>query len=76
MTDRTRDRALPTALPLQHGIVLDFFAGGGGASAEAPILAKAKRLEAKHKGTWPKSRSPLRSRGFQKTRPEAVGESV
>ena len=37
-------------------------------SAEAPILAKARRLEAKHKGTWPKSRTPLRSRGFQKTR--------
>lgn len=29
---------------------------------------KADRIGRKHRGTWPKSKSPLRSRGFRKTR--------
>lgn len=35
---------------------------------EATARAKADRVRAKHLGTWPKSKTPLRSRGFQKTR--------
>lgn len=30
--------------------------------------AKADRIRLKHLGQWPKSKTPLRSRGFQKTR--------
>lgn len=37
---------------------------------EATARAKADRMRAKHLGIWPKSKTPLRSRGFQKTRPE------
>jgi 5-methylcytosine-specific restriction endonuclease McrA len=36
---------------------------------EAGERAKADRVRLKHLGQWPKSRTPLRSRGFQKTRP-------
>jgi 5-methylcytosine-specific restriction enzyme A len=36
---------------------------------EAGPRAKADRLRAKHTGTYPKSRTPLRSRGFASTRP-------
>lgn len=32
------------------------------------IIAKVKRVKAKHDGAWPKSKTPLRSRGFAKTR--------
>lgn len=32
-------------------------------------IAKVHRLAAKHEGRWPKSRTPLRSRGFSKSRP-------
>lgn len=37
---------------------------------EAGDRAKAKRIHAKHHGYFPKSKTPLRSRGFQKTRGE------
>lgn len=37
-------------------------------SVDAGTIAKVKRIEAKHNGTAPKSRTPLRSRGFSKTR--------
>lgn len=30
--------------------------------------AKAERVRRKHLGLWPKSKTPLRSRGFEKTR--------
>jgi 5-methylcytosine-specific restriction protein A len=33
----------------------------------------ADRIRAKHLGLWPKSRTPLRSRGFQRTRPAVIG---
>lgn len=32
--------------------------------------SKVARMAAKHAGTWPKSRRPLRSRGFPKSRPD------
>jgi 5-methylcytosine-specific restriction protein A len=38
---------------------------------EATARAKADRVRAKHLGTWPKSKTPLRSRGFEKTRSQA-----
>lgn len=38
-------------------------------SAEASARAKADRLRRKANGTWPKSRTPLKSRGFPSTRP-------
>lgn len=31
-------------------------------------IAKVYRMAAKHRGEWPKSKSPLRSRGFSPTR--------
>lgn len=31
-------------------------------------ITKADRIRAKHIGAWPKSKAPLRSRGFAKTR--------
>ncbi len=31
-------------------------------------IRKADRIRAKHIGAWPKSKAPLRSRGFAKTR--------
>lgn len=37
---------------------------------EAGEKAKADRLHAKHFGYFPKSKTPLRSRGFPKTRPD------
>ena len=43
----------------------EIFERAGGA---CHICAKADRLRAKHTGTWPKSRAPLRSRGFAPTR--------
>lgn len=36
--------------------------------AEATDRAKADRIRRKHLGTWPKSKAPLRSRGFAQTR--------
>lgn len=33
---------------------------------DVPRIAKTKRIAAKHNGTWPKSPTPLRSRGFRK----------
>lgn len=35
---------------------------------ENAAAAKADRIRRKNNGTWPASKSPLRSRGFQKTR--------
>lgn len=37
---------------------------------DRPRISKAERQRAKHLGTWPKSRSPLQSRGFSPTRGE------
>lgn len=37
-------------------------------SQEATDRAKADRMGMKHRGTWAKSKTPLRSRGFIKTR--------
>lgn len=37
---------------------------------DVPMIAKAKRIEAKRNNTWPKSRRPLRSRGFDRPRIE------
>lgn len=36
---------------------------------EASARAKADRVRLKHLGIYPKSKTPLRSRGFQRTRP-------
>lgn len=38
---------------------------------DRPRISKAERQRAKFLGTWPKSRTPLRSRGFAPTRPMA-----
>lgn len=35
-------------------------------SAENTARAKERRIRLKHQGMWPKSKTPLRSRGFQK----------
>jgi len=40
-------------------------------SDDAALTAKIRRQHLKHIGAWPKSKTPLRSRGFQRTRPEA-----
>jgi 5-methylcytosine-specific restriction protein A len=37
-------------------------------AADVAERAKTDRLRAKNLGLWPKSKTPLRSRGFQKTR--------
>lgn len=37
-------------------------------AAEASVRAKADRIRAKFLGVYPKSKTPLRSRGFEKTR--------
>lgn len=37
-------------------------------AAEVSDGAKADRIRAKHLGIWPKSRAPLKGRGFPKTR--------
>lgn len=37
-------------------------------AAEAPARAKADRIRAKHLGLYPRSKRPLQSRGFEKTR--------
>lgn len=39
-------------------------------AAEVTAMRKADRQRAKYLGIWPKSKTPLKSRGFQKTRPE------
>lgn len=36
--------------------------------AEAADRAKADRIRRKHLGTWPKSKAPIKSRGFSPTR--------
>lgn len=36
--------------------------------AEATDRAKADRIRRKHQGTWPKSKAPIKSRGFSPTR--------
>ena len=36
--------------------------------ADLSMIAKAKRVRAKHIGAWPKSRTPIKSRGFPKAR--------
>jgi 5-methylcytosine-specific restriction protein A len=41
---------------------------GGKTADDAGIIAKVRRIEAKHRGTWPPSKAPLRSRGFASTR--------
>lgn len=43
-------------------------------AAEAPMRAKADRMGAKFRGEWPKSKRPLRSRSFPKSRPQQEGE--
>lgn len=35
---------------------------------DRPRISKAERQRAKHLGTWPKSKAPLRSKGSQPTR--------
>lgn len=35
---------------------------------DRPRISKAERQRAKHLGLWPKSRTPLKSRGFPSTR--------
>lgn len=37
-------------------------------SRDRKDIAKVHRMAAKHNGTYPKSKAPLRSRGFQSTR--------
>lgn len=39
-------------------------------SDDAKLTAKIRRQHLKNIGAWPKTKSPLRSRGFQKSRPE------
>lgn len=39
---------------------------GSKTADDAAVIAKVKRLEAKHNGTWPASKHKIRSRGFAK----------
>jgi 5-methylcytosine-specific restriction protein A len=41
---------------------------------DAGITAKIRRVRLKHRGLWPRSKAIIRGRGFQKTRPERIGE--
>lgn len=43
-------------------------------AAEATARAKVDRLRAKHLGIWPKSKRPLKSRGFEPSRKKAGNE--
>jgi 5-methylcytosine-specific restriction protein A len=36
--------------------------------ADVTAIAKAKRVALKHTGLWPKSKRPIQSRGFERTR--------
>jgi 5-methylcytosine-specific restriction endonuclease McrA len=38
-------------------------------SDDAALTAKIRRQALKHAGLWPKSKRPLKSRGFERTRP-------
>lgn len=38
-------------------------------AADMAVKSKVERIRKKHLGIYPKSKAPLRSRGFQKTRP-------
>lgn len=38
-------------------------------AADRGRIAKADRVRSKHIGTWPKSKRPLKSRGFARSRP-------
>ena len=40
--------------------------GSKTADDDMPRIAKTKRMQAKFTGAWPRSRTPLRSRGFPK----------
>ena len=45
--------------------------------ADVGMIAKAKRQGLKHRGLWPKSKTPLRSRGFPKSwRAVAVHDEI
>lgn len=35
---------------------------------DRPMISKVERMRLKHAGHWPKSKTPLRSRGFSDTR--------
>lgn len=43
-------------------------------ASEATDRAKADRIHAKHFGYWPKSKTKIKSRGFQKSRPAITEE--
>lgn len=57
-----RERNMAPALTIPHQEKTAEEAGG---------RAKADRMGRKFRGTWPKSKTPLRSRGFAKTREPA-----
>lgn len=44
-------------------------------SRDRKDIAKVHRMAAKHDGSWPKSRTPLKSRGFPSSRPVLWGAS-
>ena len=39
---------------------------------DVALRAKTDRIRAKHLGTWPESRTPMRSRSFDSSRPSTV----
>lgn len=41
---------------------------------DVAIKSKTYRMAAKHAGTWPKTKNPIRSRGFDSSRPRNQGE--
>lgn len=57
--DSSADNCQVLCLPCHRG-------EGGKTADDATIIAKVKRVEAKHNGTWPESKYKLKSRGFQK----------
>lgn len=44
--------------------------------ADVDMIAKARRCRLKHTGAWPKSKNPIKSRGFQKSRKAMAAESA
>jgi 5-methylcytosine-specific restriction enzyme A len=59
MGGQHREANLAPALAIEHRAKT---------AEEATARSKADRIRRKHTGNWPKSKTPLRSRGFASTR--------
>lgn len=59
--DSTLSNCQVLCVPCHRGV-------GGKTADDQRDISKSKRIWLKHTGAWPKSKSPLRSGGFKKTR--------